>query len=183
MDDGELVLRAKSGDRGAFDELARRHRRALTAAAVHLLGDLNGAEDAVQDALATAYERLETLREPERFRQWMHTIVHRACLRGQAGKTRREVPINPLPDIAVYDHETPEGDSEVLKAINSLPQSYRDILAARYLSELTYEEMARHFGVAEGAVRVRVFRAKQRLRSALAKLARAETEATHYGMP
>jgi len=183
VDDGELVLRARDGARPAVDELARRHRRALPAAAVHLLGDLNGAEDAVQDALATAYERLETLREPDRFKQWMHTIVHRACVRGRTGKARREVAINPLPDIPVRDDDASAGENRVLRAINSLPQSYRDVLAARYISELSYAEMARHFGVAEGAVRVRVFRAKQRLRSVLAKAARAEAEATHYGMP
>lgn len=180
--DAELVIRARRGDRAAFDALVVRHRRALTAAALHLVGDLERAEDAVQEALATAYERLTDLRDPSRFRQWVHTVVHRLCIRNPWGSRRVALYETP-PDIPSDAEPLPESANAVIRAINELPQCYRELLAARYLAELDYRELADLFGVAEGAVRVRVFRAKKRLAAVLASAAREEQEVTGYGMP
>ncbi len=180
--DAELVVRARRGDRAAFDVLVERHRRTLTAAALHLVRDLDRAEDAVQEGLTVAYERLADLRDPARFRQWVHTVVHRACLRGPWGN-RRVTLHDALPDIPCETAPLCESENQILRAIHELPQSYRELLAARYLAELDYSELAELFGIAEGAVRVRVFRAKKRLAAVLARAAREEREVTGYGMP
>lgn len=180
--DADLVREARNGDGAAFDELVRRKRRSLIAAAYHLTGDADRAEDAAQEAFSVAWERLRELRDPERFLPWMHTIVHRICLRSPWG--RRQVVVAATPPEIVFDEDPlSECDNAVVRAINELPRSYRELLSARYLSDMSYTEMAGMLGVGEGALRVRMFRAKRRLSAALAKSAREETEVTGYGVP
>jgi len=179
VDDAALVMRAQAGDCSAFDELARRHRRVATAMAIHLTGDVVGAEDVVQDSLAVAYEKLGGLREPERFKAWLYTIVRRMCVRERRLRPRGQVALDDVPEPAVSQDMSPL-ENRILTAMNDLPRSYRELLAARYIGEMSYQEMSRMFGVAEGAVRVRVFRAKQRLRRCLECLEREASEASRY---
>lgn len=179
MDDAALVVSAQAGDSAAFDELARRHRRAAMAMAIHLTGDVVGAEDVVQDSLAVAFEKIAGLRDPERFKAWLYTIVRRMCVRERRVRPRGQIPLDDVPEPAAGQDISPL-ENGILNAMNDLPRSYRELLAARYLAEMSYEEMARMFGVAEGAVRVRVFRAKQRLRKCLECLEREASEASRY---
>jgi RNA polymerase sigma-70 factor (ECF subfamily) len=181
VDDAVLVERARRGDARAFDELVGRYRRSATAVAVHLLGDVAGAEDVVQDAFAAAYRNLDALREPARFRSWFHTIVRRASLRGRRRSRRPEVLLEDLPEVGREEPALTPADERILLAINALPRCYREILAARYLSEMPYPDIAAMFGLSEGAVRVRVFRAKQRLRACL-ECAGRTAEASSYEM-
>lgn len=177
LEDAALVVKAQSGDDSAFDELVSRHRRTATAVAVHLLGDIHGAEDAVQDALAVAYEKLRALRDPARFKPWFYTIVHRTCVRQRRHRNHHMVHFDPLPELSAGP-EFAASDSDILEAINSLPLQYRELLAGRYLAELSYEQLAEVYGMSVGALRVRVCRAKRRLRKALERLAQPASEAT-----
>src|SRR6185369_6592680 len=75
----ELVVRAQSGDREAFDALATALYDRLYAIGRRILRDGHAAEDAVQEALIRAWRDLRSLREPERFEAWMHRLLVRAC--------------------------------------------------------------------------------------------------------
>src|SRR5215471_4686075 len=86
--DEELVRRAARGDADAFDALARDRIDRLFAIAIRILRDHHDAEDAVQQALWTAWSDLPGLRDPERLDAWLYRLVVRASYRA-AGRSRR----------------------------------------------------------------------------------------------
>ncbi len=94
-----LVLRARGGDREAFGDLVESSWRQLVALARGVLAGDEGAEDVVQDALVHAWQRLWTLRRPERFDAWMRRIVTRRCLT----RLRRQKPQQEPDEIARED--------------------------------------------------------------------------------
>ena len=100
MDD-QLVRRAARGDAEAFDALARDRIDRLFAIAFRILRDHHDAEDAVQQALWTAWADLPGLREPERFDAWLYRLVVRMCYRAVRSRRRRAsiVQLPPAPDM------------------------------------------------------------------------------------
>ena len=78
--DDLLATRAGEGDEEAFTILVRRHSRPLLALAFHTLGDLQDAEDAVQDAFISAWRRLPEFRHGSAFKPWMYRITVNRCL-------------------------------------------------------------------------------------------------------
>ena len=84
----DLVERAQKGDRDAFASLVHQVSDALFAVAHRNLRDTDLAEDALQDALITAWRQLPHLREPDRFEAWVHRILVHACY-AEARRSRR----------------------------------------------------------------------------------------------
>jgi RNA polymerase sigma-70 factor (ECF subfamily) len=84
VSDEELVIASRGGELSAFDALARRHRDRLFALAFVILREAEGAADVVQEALLTAWRRLDQLREPAQVAPWLTVITRRIALRQQA---------------------------------------------------------------------------------------------------
>ena len=88
MQQQDLVVRAKAGDRDAFASLATSHIDRCYALAYRILRDRDRAQDASQQALLGAWRDLPTLRDPNRFDAWLHRLVVHACYTESRG-TRR----------------------------------------------------------------------------------------------
>src|SRR6185295_135674 len=96
VDDAELVLRAEQGDRGAFEQLVERHLATAISAAYTVLSDNEAAKDCAQEAFLEAFKKLATLREKNKFGQWVYGIsrqqaiyiLRRQKLHGQALKVK-----------------------------------------------------------------------------------------------
>ncbi len=127
------------------------------------------AEDIAQDALLRAWRRRSTLREAERRNQWLATIV-----RNEAFRQHARVRPDPIGTI-----ETQEGaeDAAVVAtveradlhaALKHLNQRDRRLLELRYGEDLTQSAIARKLGIPEGTVKVRLHRARDKLRRAFA---------------
>lgn len=86
-DDLTLAVRAQEGDVGAFEVLARRHRRALYRVAVRVTGE---AKDALQEAFLDAWRHLDGYRGDTAFSTWMYCIVTNGCV--AVLRRRRPVP-------------------------------------------------------------------------------------------
>src|SRR3954469_10359383 len=84
----DLVEQARRGDHDAFAALAGAAISRLDSAAWLILRDTEQAKDAVQNALVRAWRDLPTLRDPERFDQWLHKLLVRACI-DEARRLRR----------------------------------------------------------------------------------------------
>ena len=169
--DEELVRRAAHGDAEAFDALARDRIDRLYAIAVRILRDHHDAEDAVQQAMWTAWTDLPGLREPARFDAWLYRLLVRNCYR--AGRARRRhgvvVPLTPDLDIAGSASAMAglEARDAIERAFVGLGTEHRAVVVLHHYLDLPGDEVAAILGVPPGTVRSRLHYATQRLRAAL----------------
>jgi RNA polymerase sigma-70 factor, ECF subfamily len=195
--DTELLLqRAACGDHHARGRLLERHRRRLGALVAlrfdRRLAPRADPSDVVQESLLEADRRLgDYLRErPLPFYVWLRQLalervvdLHRLHVRAQKRSVRREeISVSLLPDESLQElaqrlvasDSAPEDRlqrkdvrARVRAALRELPERDREVLAMRYLEQLSTREIAAALGVTEGAVKVRHVRALQRLRALL----------------
>lgn len=92
LEDGVLLERARSGDEGAFGELAEAHRGELRAYCYRMLGSVADAEDAVQNALLRAWKGLGGFEGRSSVRSWLYSIATNAALDILKHRSRRELP-------------------------------------------------------------------------------------------
>src|SRR5437867_6242005 len=87
--DAELVRRVRAGDIGAYGALVARYRDRLGRYAVHMIGDREDAEEALQDSFVRAYRSLERCYDPARFGAWLYGILVNRCRTTGAPALRR----------------------------------------------------------------------------------------------
>jgi len=170
LGNGLLAARASEGDDDAFAVLVHRHSAPLLALAYRMLGNASDAEEAVQDALISAWRRLPEFRGDATFRTWMYRIVTNKCinvLRGHAPP----VPLDVVPEPTAHDvsgepARAAEGEAAtaaLARALRELRPAQRACWVLRELHGLSYEEIARVVGESEPTVRGRLFRARRTL--------------------
>ncbi|MFQ6134129.1 MAG: RNA polymerase sigma factor [Armatimonadota bacterium] len=175
--DEQIVAAVLTGDQRAFRELVDRYRDRVIASAHHLVGNLDAAHDLAQEAFVDAYVQLESLHQPQRFRQWLYGILRHKCLSRLRARGENMVSWEQDVDEERVWLPGPEANlnGEVVEALNRLPLKPRELLSARYLQRLSYSEMAEMLDTTVNNVRVQCCRAKQALRALLAeRQARAE---------
>ncbi|MGR6998564.1 RNA polymerase sigma factor [Yinghuangia aomiensis] len=172
--EGLLVTRAVEGDDAAFEVLVRGHAPQLLALASRLLGSAAEAEDAVQDALVTAWRRLPEFRREAAFGTWLFRITTNRCLNilraRPATRPLDAAPEPPMADPALDPPRAAESAASA-KALNvalaALTADQRACWVLRELHGMSYEEIADVVGIAEPAVRGRLFRARRGLMEAM----------------
>jgi RNA polymerase sigma-70 factor (ECF subfamily) len=176
-DDSELIERAKQGDVDAYSELVRRYQRDARRAAA-AIGGAGLADDAAQEAFVRAYAFLHRFRPGAPFRPWLLAIVANVARnqRRSAGRWSRatratcERGVTPghapsAEDVVMTGH----GQGALREAVDGLPHRYRDVVACRYLLELSEDETAHVLGIARGTVKSRLSRALDRLERQIEK--------------
>jgi RNA polymerase sigma-70 factor (ECF subfamily) len=172
------------GDPAAFENLMRRHNRLLYRAARSILKDDAEAEDAVQNAYLRAYRQIDQYRGEARLSTWLTRIVINEALgflrkraRSPATVVMEGRSIDEAIEAAAGPSapEPPEATllrTEIGKVIQThideLPLPYRTVFVLRAVEELSVSEAAVALGVPEATIRTRFFRARERLRAALA---------------
>jgi RNA polymerase sigma factor (sigma-70 family) len=78
--DVELICRTLDGDDTAFTQLVRKYQKPVHALAWRKIGDFHIAEEITQDTFLKAYQKLATLKEPQRFSSWLYVIAARHCV-------------------------------------------------------------------------------------------------------
>lgn len=168
--DRELAARAGGGDAAAFGLLVGRHRPALLRVARRALdGSGEEAEDAVQDALLSAYRALSAGKRPANVRAWLFAIVRNACV----DRHRARRPTAPLEDQEELRSPTETETAAVaeqrasvealLQAIAALPERQRELVVARELGGSSYAELASRHGTTVPAVKSLLLRARRTL--------------------
>ena len=160
-----LVAAARRGDRDAFGRLVEPELAIALGACQVLTRSHADAADAVQDALVSAWQGLDSLRDPSAFRAWFRTHVIRSGLR-VARRRGRLVEL----DVAAA---TPDGELERVverrllgRAFDRLSADDRALLTLRHLWDAPVAEVATILGIPEGTVKSRTSAALQRLRAA-----------------
>jgi RNA polymerase sigma-70 factor (ECF subfamily) len=164
----------------AFATLADRHLdRAYRLAAV-LLGSELEAQDAVQDAAASAWARFGDLRDRDRFDAWFDRILVNGCRdRLRARRRVRLVELDPALHPAVQDGTGEAGERDALsRALAQLPADQRLAVALRYFGDRSLEEIAELTGERTGTVKSRLHYGLQALRAAYDAAGRLPGEAS-----
>ncbi|WP_207782478.1 RNA polymerase sigma factor [Phytoactinopolyspora limicola] len=174
VDDLVLARRAGLGDRQAFTEIARRHGAAMYRFARRVLLSDADAEEAVQDALVSAWQHLAEFRGDAALRTWLFRLtLNRAHnLRRQRRPEPREVDEDTLPPASGADPEGSTIERELVAALDralaQLPERQRIIWLLREVDQLSYEEIADITHTSKDAVRGQLHRARRTLAERLA---------------
>ena len=176
-DDVELIQRVLSGDATAFSTLARKYQKSVHALAWRKLGDFHIAEDITQDTFLKAYQRLSTLKEPQRFSSWLYVIAANGCkawlrkkhllTQSLEGTSNTQLEKATYSGYVVEENEriATEAQHEVVKKLLAkLQESERTVITLYYLGGMTYEEISEFLGVSVSAIKNRLYRARQRLK-------------------
>ncbi len=171
-----LVTAARSGDRSAFDELVKATYTDMYTLAYRLTGNEEDARDVVQDAYLRAYRGLRRFRGDARFTTWMYRITANCASTHLAKRARtRHDDLDDEFDLVDTEPEhDPERQAEsgyerdrLARALAELPPRLRAVIVLRDIYDLPHESIAAELGITEAAAKVRLHRARRKLRERL----------------
>jgi RNA polymerase sigma factor (sigma-70 family) len=177
-----LLARACGGDLDAYEQLVRLHQQLAFRTALVLARNAADAEEAAQDAFVKAWRALRRFDRSRPFRPWLLAIVANEARNRRRAAGRREALVlraaaasedvagAPSPELMLL---VAERDGALAAALECLGERDRQVIACRYLLELTEAETAAALGCRVGTVKSRLSRALERLR------AQAGTEVLH----
>jgi RNA polymerase sigma-70 factor (ECF subfamily) len=173
----ELVARAREGDQEAFEELVRATYADTYTLAKRLTGNEEDARDVVQESYLRAYRGLKRFRGDAQFTTWLYRITANCANTHMGKRSRRRT--EPLPEdhaghAALVDHNpdrdpAARADASLLRerletALEDLPPKLRSVVVLRDIYDMPHEEIAANLGISESAAKVRLHRARRKLR-------------------
>ncbi len=172
-DVGELVAAARDGDREAFDALVKATYAETYTLAYRLTGDEEDAHDVVQEAYLRAFRGIRRFRGDAHFSTWMYRITAN-CASTQLGKRQRHRHDELLDDAPLADDDPDRDPQQRADASNlrdrlnvalaELPPKLRAVVVLRDVYDLPHEDIAAELGISESAAKVRLHRARRKLR-------------------
>lgn len=183
--EGALLARLRAGEDAAYAEFVGAHGEALLAVARRFFRNEDDARDALQDAFLAAFRALPKFEGGSKLSTWLHRIVVNACLmKLRSGRRRPETSIDSLlPTFLPDGHRTAIGGAweksgqdhladnearELVRAmLDRLPEDFRIVLLLRDIEELDTAATAAALEISEAAVKTRLHRARQALRTLL----------------
>jgi RNA polymerase sigma-70 factor, ECF subfamily len=175
--DHELVTAAQGGDRGALDQLLRRHYDRVHAVCRRITGHDADAADAAQEAMIAIVRNLDRFDGRSSFGTWVYRIATNASLDELRRRKRRAVPnVNDADEHPHHDRADPSanvrtealGDHLALDAaLRSLPDDYRLPVVLRDVADLDYADIAAVLDIPTGTVKSRIARGRAALAAAL----------------
>lgn len=182
MDEAALISSAQRGDVNAYNGLVLHYQDQAFNVAYRIIGDMDSAADAAQEAFIAAYRALGSFRGGS-FKSWLLRIVTNACYDELRRRKRR--PQSSLEALYVEDEgeaearfasssESPEGYSQRMElnqaiqdCLGGLPDDQRSVAVLCDIEGFNYEEISQIAGLALGTVKSRLSRARARLRDCL----------------
>jgi RNA polymerase sigma-70 factor (ECF subfamily) len=172
----DLVAAAKDGDREAFDELVRATYADTYTLAYRLTGNEDDARDVVQEAYLRAFRGLGRFRGDAQFSTWMYRITANCAAThlGRRVRHRHEELDDSTPVADTHPDHDPQlrADADDLRgrlrvALDELPPRLRAVVVLRDVYDLPHEAIAAELGITESAAKVRLHRARNKLRDQL----------------
>jgi RNA polymerase sigma-70 factor (ECF subfamily) len=170
----ELIAACRRGDPRAFEEVVRLTYRQVYTQALRVVGDRQDAEDVTQDAYLRVFRGLRGFREEAQFETWLYRIVANAAIshlrrRGRFGDLGADPVEDDVPGTEEPEPAGTVADRDVLlRALDSLPDGLRVVVVLKDVYDLSCRDIADRMGLSEGAVKVRLHRARRKLRDELA---------------
>jgi len=182
-DEVALIARCLGGDHEAFRPLVQRHQRVVFSVAYRMLGSRADAEDVAQQAFVDAYAALDRFRSDDgknAFAAWLLRIAVNKCKDVLKSKKRTEAPLEGevAGRDAMFAHDTRDPERNLAsararealsQALLRVPPKYREVLVLKDVEELSYDEIQAILGLPITTLKIRVVRARARLREELEK--------------
>ena len=165
--------------RASFEHEALVHLDALHRVALRLTGNAADADDLVQETMLKAYRAWDSYQRGTNAKAWLLTILRHAFINEYRRRTRHPetVDVETIEPFAVFpdvQESDPQGaffdrivDEQVLRAIDALPEAFRETLVLSDVEGLNYQDIGRILDVPVGTVKSRLFRARRLLQSRL----------------
>ncbi len=194
-EDGRLVERFRElGDRTAFQQIIEKYENRIYRFGFRMCGHREDAEDVVQDTFINAFRYLKDFRGEASLLSWLLRIASSACIKKR--RLRKNQPRQLLEfeetgetgsagiaDPAAVRHPTPhealsraEAQELLRRALEKIPASYRAVLVLREMEGLSGKETSEALGISEGAVKVRLHRARAMVYQAFESMINAEQQ-------
>ena len=170
----EVVAAARGGDQHAFEELVRATHAEAYTLAYRLVGNEEDARDVVQDTYLRAFRGLKNFRGDAQFTTWLYRITANCAnthlskrVRHRHDELDEDDPA--IPDLDPSNDPVARADASVLRdrlteALRELPPRLRAVVVLRDVYDLSHEDIAAELGISETAAKVRLHRARRRLR-------------------
>ena len=180
--DEELISRFQNGDERAYVELVNRYKDRLLNFVVQFLGDLEQAEDVVQDTMLRLYEKKHYYKEIAKFSTWLYTIARNLANTELRKKKRRKTTylsqlskerqfeIPAIQDDVDQPLQNEYVNDRIQSAINNLSEHFKVVIILRDIQELSYEEISNIVEVPLGTIKSRINRARIQLQAELIDL-------------
>lgn len=182
VSDEQLLARFRGGDREALEELFRRYRLVCYRVAYRLLGREADALDAVQEGFVKALTHLDGFEGRSSFKTWLLRVVSNAALDwGRQRGRRTAMSLHALDGadqedeaLVITEHPTRRLEQEearrlLRRALGKLSEAHRRTFVLHVDGELNYREVAEILGISIGTVMSRLYYARQKLRTYLAR--------------
>ena len=173
--DETLVMLTLAGEQNAYEILVTRYQNTVISSAITITKNRFMAEDAAQDAFVTAWMKLNTLQEPQKYASWVRRIA-KNCALNMINRYRSFLPLDIVDNLNINDSgaENPaeryalsEERSEVKKTVEMLPQKVRQIIHLHYFEDLSIAEIADRMRISEGTVKRQLHDGRKRIRKEL----------------
>ncbi|MFN0158827.1 MAG: RNA polymerase sigma factor [Bacteroidota bacterium] len=167
----ELVRRAQTGDKAAFELLYRGHAGRVYALCLRIIADSDRAAELTQDVFVRVWQMIGSFRWESAFASWLHRVTVNVVLvdlRSERRRTGRVMVMEELPDVGAHQ-SSPESAMDIEKAIGALPPQARAILVLHDIEGYRHDEIAERMGLATGTCKAQLHRARKLLREALGR--------------
>jgi RNA polymerase sigma-70 factor (ECF subfamily) len=175
VNDTNLIARAVAGESAAQRAIYDQHVDRVYRLAYRLAGDEELARDFTQETFVRAFDRLGSFRGDSSLGTWLHAIGVSVALNGLRKVKRwkaREAPLDEALTVgATVRHAEPDLKERLRRAVDALPDGYRTVFVMHDVEGYTHEEIAASLGIQPGTSKAQLFRARAKLRTALADFA------------
>ena len=171
LQDSDIIQQVLKGNPQAFSVLVERYQHFVFTLTLKYVNSREEAEELAQDVFVKAYRSLSGFNGKSKFSTWLYTIAHTTSLSHLRRKKHDTTPINEahhhITAMAVDSIETKSRKVLLSRAIEQLEQNKSEVITLFYLAEQSLEEIALITGQTSNNVKVRLFRARQKLKQLL----------------
>lgn len=177
--DNEILSRVLQGDQQAYADIVKRYQNFVFTIALRYVPNREDAEEVAQDCFVKAYRSLSDFRGDAKFSTWLYTIVTTTCL---TFLRKKKLEVHSLDNERVFEAadnkdsgmeanqvEQKSRIAMVNKAIGLLSPDDAHVITLFYKGEQSLEEIAQVLGIETNTVKVRLHRARQRLKDKMEK--------------
>lgn len=182
MDDNELMIQVRDGNKAAYEILMKKYMSQAKTFAYKYVHDSFAAEDIVQESFADIYVQRFSFNRQFKFSTYLYSIIKNKSMNYL--KKNRELPLSsfgeeteiPLLEQKLINFDTPENEyikkaeyGELMSAIQRLNKDEKNMLYLYAVEERSYKEIAKKLSITVMNVKIKIFRARKKLREAKGK--------------